>query len=308
MNIDINKKNGVITDNNFSNGVYANEKRMEQSENFPKKPNDINGLSKDSNKCEATLYSSNDKIKLVNNNGRYYNRIDHFKHKHVFKEDIGLLQAKHNALLLYASEIQRKNDSLENTLRVSIDNRNDMQRLKEENAYLKNELEKISHFFKDNKRLDSLLSSYVEEISSMKKDIDELKKKCNQDIQKMYNIVNTNKENVNQVIEKVKQFFSDNNDNFDQKKVNGKYLIEQIECVLKDNDKIMNESIILREEIHSLMIENESLKEQNSKLIKENNIIKEAYKTHPYNKKTFEENYKTIQEISNSLNFPSFYA
>ena len=39
-----------------------------------------------------------------------------------------------------------------------------------------------------------------------------------------------------------------------------------------------------------------------------NNIIKEAYKTHPYNKKTFEENYKTIQEINNSLNFPSFYA
>lgn len=301
MYINPNKKDETIIDNNILKGIYTNEIRRNQEQSFPNDQKDIN-------KNELITYSNNDKIKLVNNNELYHNRIDHFKYKHLFKEDIGLLQAKHNALLLYASEIQRKNDSLENSLRASVDNRNDLQRLKEENAYLKNELEKISHFFKDSKRLDTLLSSYIEEISSMKKEINDLKKKINQDINIMNDIIATNKNNVNQVIERLKQFIINANDNIDQQKENGKCLIEQIEGVLKDNDKIMNESIILKEEIHSLMIENESLKEKNSKLIKENNIIKEAYKTHPYSKKTFEENYNTIKEINSSLNFPSFYA
>ena len=110
-----------------SNGTFLNGRRLPRDVDILIKNNDVIRFGKDHSmyKLFVLPYKENDKVKLVNSSQSA--RVDHFKRIDLDDEDkvnidskeYKVLEAKHRALMQYASDITRRNDDLENNLKES---------------------------------------------------------------------------------------------------------------------------------------------------------------------------------------------
>ena len=204
-------RNAFISDMHSSNGTFVNGRKIPSTSKIHLNQNDIVKFGKDntvykftnlalsisSNKANSTMYSSNANYlyKSLPNNPRELNSLEstvYMKQAELdsvsmsfaqLNDEFNKLNAKHNALLQYASDIQKKNDFLELTIKeknaqIEKLEKNDNNRillekeamikiLQNENMFYNTELQKIKQCFNSqnvNYQLDLLINEYLTQI------------------------------------------------------------------------------------------------------------------------------------------------
>ena len=251
-------RNAFISDMHSSNGTFVNGRKIPSTSKIPLNQNDIVKFGKDntvykfnnlalsiSNKS-STMYSSNANYlyKSVPNNPKERNSLEsqvYMKQAELdnvsmsfaqLNDEYNKLNAKHNALLQYASDIQKKNDFLELTLKEKNEKiekleKNDNNRillekeamikiLQNENMFYNNELQKIKQCFNSqnvNYQLDLLINEYLTQISTLKRINEEYKMQFSTTERKWNELLKTN-ESLNIQIEAINKKWNEDNERY----------------------------------------------------------------------------------------------
>ena len=253
-------RNAFISDMHSSNGTFVNGRKIPSTSKIPLNQNDIVKFGKDntvykfnnlalsisSNKANSTMYSSNANYlyKSVPNNPRELNSLEskvYMKQAELdnvsmsfaqLNDEFNKLNAKHNALLQYASDIQKKNDFLELTIKeknaqIEKLEKNDNNRillekeamikiLQNENMFYNTELQKIKQCFNSqnvNYQLDLLINEYLTQISTLKRINEEYKMQFATTERKWNELLKTN-ESLNIQIEAINKKWNEDNERY----------------------------------------------------------------------------------------------
>lgn len=251
-------RNAFISDMHSSNGTFVNGRKIPSTSKIPLNQNDIVKFGKDntvykfnnlalsiSNKS-STMYGSNANYlyKSVPNNPKERNSLEcqvYMKQAELdnvsmsfaqLNDEYNKLNAKHNVLLQYASDIQKKNDFLELTLKEKNEKiekleKNDNNRillekeamikiLQNENMFYNNELQKIKQCFNSqnvNYQLDLLINEYLTQISTLKRINEEYKMQFSTTERKWNELLKTN-ESLNIQIEAINKKWNEDNERY----------------------------------------------------------------------------------------------
>ena len=253
-------RNAFISDMHSSNGTFVNGRKIPSTSKIPFNQNDIVKFGKDntvykfnnlalsisSNKANSTMYSSNANYlyKSLPNNPRELNSLEskvYMKQAELdsvsmsfaqLNDEFNKLNAKHNALLQYASDIQKKNDFLELTIKEKNEKiekleKNDNNRillekeamikiLQNENMFYNTELQKIKQCFNSqnvNYQLDLLINEYLTQISTLKRINEEYKMQFATTERKWNELLKTN-ESLNIQIEAINKKWNEDNERY----------------------------------------------------------------------------------------------
>lgn len=253
-------RNAFISDMHSSNGTFVNGRKIPSTSKIPLNQNDIIKFGKDntvykfnnlalsisSNKANSTMYSSNANYlyKSLPNNPRELNSLEskvYMKQAELdsvsmsfaqLNDEFNKLNAKHNALLQYASDIQKKNDFLELTIKEKNEKiekleKNDNNRillekeamikiLQNENMFYNTELQKIKQCFNSqnvNYQLDLLINEYLTQISTLKRINEEYKMQFATTERKWNELLKTN-ESLNIQIEAINKKWNEDNERY----------------------------------------------------------------------------------------------
>lgn len=253
-------RNAFISDMHSSNGTFVNGRKIPSTSKIPLNQNDIVKFGKDntvykftnlalsisSNKANSTMYSSNANYlyKSLPNNPRELNSLEstvYMKQAELdsvsmsfaqLNDEFNKLNAKHNALLQYASDIQKKNDFLELTIKEKNEKiekleKNDNNRillekeamikiLQNENMFYNTELQKIKQCFNSqnvNYQLDLLINEYLTQISTLKRINEEYKMQFATTERKWNELLKTN-ESLNIQIEAINKKWNEDNERY----------------------------------------------------------------------------------------------
>ena len=287
-----------------SNGTFLNGRRLPRDVDILIKNNDVIRFGKDHSmyKLFVLPYKENDKVKLVNSSQSA--RVDHFKRIDLDDEDkvnidskeYKVLEAKHRALMQYASDITRRNDDLENNLKESKESlkkeseekENEMKRLKEENSYLRSELDKIALFFTENKIFEVSISDYIKEIAQLKETFYTLKKEMDNKYKALYEIVQSDSLKTNNILNKINSLYT----SVDNRKEIGNQLISSIKEILSSKESLLKENISMKKQIDLYTISNH-IKPTNNFVIPTRQSVNTVSSSI--------DNLRIIEEISKSL-------
>ena len=222
-----------IKDLNSRNGTFVNGKRLQQQLNVVLKENDVLRFGKDHTmyKVEYIPFSLNDKIQFTieddvamnhtNNNNYSKTSIDHLNRKLLIQnqnvneqhnEEYEMIHYKHNALMKYASDLQKQNDALkeenqrlseiimikerENTdMNNKLDSDENIIQLKEKEKVidiLRAELFYTQHELQRMSQLKGIDSDYVNESVTLRKIVQQYKNIIDNMNMKWNDIVNEN--------------------------------------------------------------------------------------------------------------------
>ena len=228
-------------------------------------------------------------------------------------EEYSKLNAKHNALMVYASDIQKKLDLTnielsqiknkchgnEETDKIINEKENIIAILQNEISYYKKLCGKNNfntlqaNDYNINHKLDSLIDKYISENKKLKQQNDLYKKKLKSvqkkellnknidfgqfEIQMNYQIDNFNSiikdynERLNESLNKISELFEDS-----KKEEAAKYLVEQINNYMQENQRLLSENAKLNTQIAEYQAQLNSLSNVNvNKIINNNNNLEE---------------------------------
>ena len=247
-------------------------------------------------------------------------------------EEYSKLNAKHNALMVYASDIQKKLDlsnielsqiknkchGNEDTDKIINEKENIIAILQNQVNYYKKLCGKNNNFnynafpqndFNINHKLDSLIDKYISENKKLKQQNDTYKKKLKNyqkkelinknidfgqfEIQINYQIDNFNSiikdynDRLNESLNKISELFEDS-----KKEEAAKYLVEQINNYMQENQRLISENAKLNTQIAEYQAQLNSLSNINvNKIINNNN----------FDENSEENNNDEIEELRNKV-------
>ena len=211
-----------ISDLNSSNGTFVNGEKIPSNLKYNLSQGDILRFGKDPtiftfNKSSINTNNSNNNLYNSNtnyNNSNYNNSMNptqrnnlqsqvFYKQKQLenvslsytqLTEEYNKLNAKHTALMHYASDLQKKNDILEYEIReqnykieklqntelgkILIEKESIIKILQNENDFYNSELQKIKNSFNSNSlssQLDLIINEYLSQIAKLKRENEEYK-------------------------------------------------------------------------------------------------------------------------------------
>ena len=254
-------------------------------------------------------------------------------------EEYSKLNAKHNALMVYASDIQKKLDlsnielsqiknkchGNEDTDKIINEKENIIAILQNEVNYYKKLCGKNNNFnynafpqndFNINHKLDSLIDKYISENKKLKQQNDTYKKKLKNyqkkelinknidfgqfEIQINYQIDNFNSiikdynDRLNESLNKISELFEDS-----KKEEAAKYLVEQINNYMQENQRLISENAKLNTQIAEYQAQLNSLSNINvNKIINNNNIDENSEEN---NNDEIEELRNKVDELENLI-------
>ena len=254
-------------------------------------------------------------------------------------EEYSKLNAKHNALMVYASDIQKKLDlsnielsqiknkchGNEDTDKIINEKENIIAILQNEVNYYKKLCGKNNNFnynafpqndFNINHKLDSLIDKYISENKKLKQQNDTYKKKIKNyqkkelinknidfgqfEIQINYQIDNFNSiikdynDRLNESLNKISELFEDS-----KKEEAAKYLVEQINNYMQENQRLISENAKLNTQIAEYQAQLNSLSNINvNKIINNNNLDENSEEN---NNDEIEELRNKVDELENLI-------
>ena len=254
-------------------------------------------------------------------------------------EEYSKLNAKHNALMVYASDIQKKLDlsnielsqiknkchGNEDTDKIINEKENIIAILQNEVNYYKKLCGKNNNFnynafpqndFNINHKLDSLIDKYISENKKLKQQNDTYKKKLKNyqkkelinknidfgqfEIQINYQIDNFNSiikdynDRLNESLNKISELFEDS-----KKEEAAKYLVEQINNYMQENQRLISENAKLNTQIAEYQAQLNSLSNINvNKIINNNNFDENSEEN---NNDEIEELRNKVEELENLI-------
>lgn len=298
FNADTENNENILDTNNVNTNNEVTFKK--QSEDFTKKINQLTQEKEEMNKkiteLENTVTSKTNEVKKVS---------DLFDQ---LTEEYSKLNSKHNALMIYASDLQKKVDILEIDLqdaKANEQNKDFVKVLSEKDSlitilqneiqYYKDQLKNKSQFNISNypqqsgyssmnnnnniqensilvKKIDELTENYIKENKKLKEKIEKIKKKYkNPPITQQNNNPNAFAEfesQLNLQISNFNQIIADYNNRLseavsripimfegDKKEEAAKYLVEQVNQFMSENQKLLSDNARLNLQINQLQNE-----------------------------------------------------
>ena len=298
FNADTENNENILDTNNVNTNNEVTFKK--QSEDFTKKINQLTQEKEEMNKkiteLENTVTSKTNEVKKVS---------DLFDQ---LTEEYSKLNSKHNALMIYASDLQKKVDILEIDLqdaKANEQNKDFVKVLSEKDSlitilqneiqYYKEQLKNKSQFNISNypqqsgyssmnnnnniqensilvKKIDELTENYIKENKKLKEKIEKIKKKYkNPPITQQNNNPNAFAEfesQLNLQISNFNQIIADYNNRLseavsripimfegDKKEEAAKYLVEQVNQFMSENQKLLSDNARLNLQINQLQNE-----------------------------------------------------
>ena len=298
FNADTENNENILDTNNVNTNNEVTFKK--QSEDFTKKINQLTQEKEEMNKkiteLENTVTSKTNEVKKVS---------DLFDQ---LTEEYSKLNSKHNALMIYASDLQKKVDILEIDLqdaKANEQNKDFVKILSEKDSlitilqneiqYYKDQLKNKSQFNISNypqqsgyssmnnnnniqensilvKKIDELTENYIKENKKLKEKIEKIKKKYkNPPITQQNNNPNAFAEfesQLNLQISNFNQIIADYNNRLseavsripimfegDKKEEAAKYLVEQVNQFMSENQKLLSDNARLNLQINQLQNE-----------------------------------------------------
>jgi len=295
--------NYMENENNFNNNINANNEHLLQNkiEELEKKTIDIEKENEDLNKKNIEL--TEDLNKKITELKKMTNLFDELN------EEYSKLNAKHNALMVYASDIQKKLDlnnielsqlknkchSNEETDKIINEKEKVISILQNEINYYKKLCGKNNIFLNDinnnniNQKLDSLIDKYINENKRLKQQNDTYKKKLkifqkkellnkNIDFGQFEIQINYQIDNFNSIIkdynERLNESLNKISELFEESKKEeaAKYLVEQINNYMQENQRLISENAKLNTQLAEYQAQLNSLSNINmNKFISNNN-------------------------------------
>ena len=296
--------NYMENENNFNNNINANNEHLLQNkiEELEKKTIDIGKENGDLNKKNTELTEDlNNKITELKKMTNLFDELN---------EEYSKLNAKHNALMVYASDIQKKLDlnnielsqlknkchSNEETDKIINEKEKVISILQNEINYYKKLCGKNNIFPNDvnnnnnlNQKLDSLIDKYINENKRLKQQNDTYKKKLknfqkkellnkNIDFGQFEIQINYQIDNFNSIIkdynERLNESLNKISELFEESKKEeaAKYLVEQINNYMQENQRLISENAKLNTQLAEYQAQLNSLSNINmNKFISNNN-------------------------------------
>ena len=296
--------NYMENENNFNNNINANNEHLLQNkiEELEKKTIDIEKENEDLNKKNTELTEDlNNKITELKKMTNLFDELN---------EEYSKLNAKHNALMVYASDIQKKLDlnnielsqlknkchSNEETDKIINEKEKVISILQNEINYYKKLCGKNNIFPNDvnnnnnlNQKLDSLIDKYINENKKLKQQNDTYKKKLknfqkkellnkNIDFGQFEIQINYQIDNFNSIIkdynERLNESLNKISELFEESKKEeaAKYLVEQINNYMQENQRLISENAKLNTQLAEYQAQLNSLSNINmNKFISNNN-------------------------------------
>ena len=255
----------------------------------------INNI-KNNEEQKLDIYKSNDTIVFQNGSDDYIKQITINNQNEILKEleekkkelkkmtelfdqlslEYSKLNAKHNALMVYASDLQKKVDlyTIENKNKISQIEIDDISnRIIQEKENIISVLQNQVNYYKNNynslnqnyfmtssslnlqKQLDDLTNHYINENKKLKMqlkksskiDFDEFENQINIQIDNFNNIISNYNERLINALSEIPEFFNKN-----QKEEAAKFLVEQVNMFMNENQKLFSDNFRLNTQIKEL--------------------------------------------------------
>ena len=276
---------------NIQENIYNSNKNI-QNQAINQNINNI----KNNEEQKLDIYKSNDTIKFQNENEDYIKQTTSYNQNEILKEleekkkelkkmtelfdqlslEYSKLNAKHNALMVYASDLQKQVDL------YTIDNKNKLSQIEiddisnriiQEKENIISVLQNQVNYYKNNcntlnqnyfmsssslnlqKQLEDLTNHYINENKKLKM---QLKKSSKIDFDLFENQINIQIDNFNDIISnynerlinalsEIPEFFNRN-----QKEEAAKFLVEQVNIFMNENQKLFSDNFRLNTQIKEL--------------------------------------------------------
>ena len=264
-----------ISDLNSSNGTFVNGEKIPSNLKYNLSQGDILRFGKDPtiftfNKSSINTNNSNNNLYNSNsnyNNSNYNNTMNptqrnnlqsqvFYKQKQLenvslsytqLTEEYNKLNAKHTALMHYASDLQKKNDILEYEIReqnykieklqntelgkILIEKESIIKILQNENDFYNSELQKIKNSFNSNSlssQLDLIINEYLSQIAKLKRENEEYKNLFHHSDRKWNELIKRN-DSLQLQINTINKHWSDDSMKYNE--------------LLNENDRKLNEAL-----------------------------------------------------------------
>ena len=347
QNFENQNENNEIQNNEYeSNNININQNIYNTNKNISNQ--NINKI-KNNEEQKLDIYKSNDTIKFQNGNDDYTKQITSYNQNDILKEleekkkelkkmtelfdelsiEYSKLNAKHNALMVYASDLQKKVDL------YTIDNKNKLSQIEiddisnriiQEKENIISVLQNQVNYYKNNynslnqnyfmtssslnlqKQLDDLTNHYINENKklkiqlkkSSKIDFDEFENQINIQIDNFNNIISNYNERLINALSEIPEFFNKN-----QKEEAAKFLVEQVNMFMNENQKLFSDNFRLNTQIKELEaqlnsnLEKSDFENENNELENRIEELESLIKTLSQNKNT-DNNFNLKNEINNN--------
>ena len=338
-----------ISDMHSSNGTFVNGTKISPNTKHKLTQNDIIRFGKDMTCYKFNSFIPSQSLPLNDNNGNSVvnsnNTISALSTNHLqqsalplsfaqLNDEYNKLNAKHNALLQYASSLQKKNDFLEFTLKerdmkikelesassnMQLLNEKDamIKLLQNENVFYNNELQKIKTCFNSDgatiHKLDSIVHEYLTEISNLRRINEEYKTQFMQCDRKWSELLKLNDTLKIQIEVLNKQWSEDNDKYMTLLEINDRKLNEALHQIPGCYDRfnvnkeqaarfLVSQVDMFLNEKKNLMYENSLLNKRNAELMYENEKLKDeicviSSKNCDYNVKMLQERNAELEDV-----------
>ena len=347
----------LFKESNFQNFKNENENNQIQNDEYESKNNRINiqdhikniNNIKNNEEQKLDIYKSNDTIVFQNGSDDYIKQITINNQNEILKEleekkkelkkmtelfdqlslEYSKLNAKHNALMVYASDLQKQVDlyTIDNKNKISQIEIDDISnRIIQEKENIISVLQNQVNYYKNNynslnqnyfmtssslnlqKQLDDLTNHYINENKklkiqlkkSSKIDFDEFENQINIQIDNFNNIISNYNERLINALSEIPEFFNKN-----QKEEAAKFLVEQVNMFMNENQKLFSDNFRLNTQIKELEaqlnsnLEKSDFENENNELENRIEELESLIKTLSQNKNT-DNNFNLQNEINNN--------
>ena len=347
QNFENQNENNEIQNNEYeSNNINISQNIYNTNKKIPNQ--NINKIKKNEEQ-KLDIYKSNDTIKFQNGNDDYTKQITSYNQNDIIKEleekkkelkkmtelfdqlslEYSKLNAKHNALMVYASDLQKKVDlyTIENKNKISQIEIDDISnRIIQEKENIISVLQNQVNYYKNNynslnqnyfmtssslnlqKQLDDLTNHYINENKKLKIqlkkrskiDFDEFENQINIQIDNFNNIISNYNERLINALSEIPEFFNKN-----QKEEAAKFLVEQVNMFMNENQKLFSDNFRLNTQIKELEaqlnsnLEKSDFENENNELENRIEELESLIKTLSQNKNT-DNNFNLQNEINNN--------
>ena len=347
QNFENQNENNEIQNNEYeSNNINISQNIYNTNKKIPSQ--NINKI-KNNEEQKLDIYKSNDTIKFQNGNDDYTKQITSYNQNDILKEleekkkelkkmtelfdelsiEYSKLNAKHNALMVYASDLQKKVDL------YTIDNKNKLSQIEiddisnriiQEKENIISVLQNQVNYYKNNynslnqnyfmtssslnlqKQLDDLTNHYINENKKLKMqlkksskiDFDLFENQINIQIDNFNNIINNYNERLINALTQIPEFFNRN-----QKEEAAKFLVEQVNIFMNENQKLFSDNFRLNTQIKELEaqlnsnLEKSDFENENNELENRIEELESLIKTLSQNK-NIDNNFNLQNEINNN--------
>ena len=294
QNFENQNENNEIQNNEYeSNNININQNIYNTNKNISNQ--NINKI-KINEEQKLDIYKSNDTIKFQNGNDDYTKQITSYNQNDIIKEleekkkelkkmtelfdqlslEYSKLNAKHNALMVYASDLQKQVDlyTIDNKNKISQIEIDDISnRIIQEKENIISVLQNQVNYYKNNcntlnqnyfmsssnlnlqKQLDDLTNHYINENKKLKKqikksskiDFDLFENQINIQIDNFNDIISNYNERLINALSEIPEFFNRN-----QKEEAAKFLVEQVNIFMNENQKLFSDNFRLNTQIKEL--------------------------------------------------------